>query len=283
MNSATHRDSSRLIKDPRCSWEAMSEPLAGTAPRAAGWILFESHDPWPRNAVESLVPAHIQKWAADMKYSILLIRQQQREKNDDFRYWAGHPDGTFVQGSRPTLDTTPDFSVAQSADPVVVVCTNGKRDQCCAIDGIALVKDVRTTLSPDLRNQVWEGTHIGGHRFAPTALYFPGNLVLGRLNTAAVVQLLEGGTISKSFVRGRSHLSPCMQVLQTHVTYFDRITWVSPSEACGEGEHVHHGRLNSVGAESRDLEFVLKPATVSARRESCGGIPVSGKSWTLEG
>jgi hypothetical protein len=264
----------------RCSRAAAEEPLTGTAPQAKGWLLLESDQSWPRAAVTTLVPSNIQSWASELSYSILLIRQRPRVetlKASSHRYWISGSDGNIHHGSRSDFDQIPDLTRSQPSQPLLIVCTNGKRDQCCAIEGNSLIKNIRSTLRSDMQSQVWEGTHLGGHRFAPTALYLPGNLILGRLNSSAAVGLIEHGQISSDFIRGRTHLSPCLQILASQVKDFDQINWVT-EESCMETTHVHRGEFNGV-----DVEFVLSRGPERTRVESCGASPVTSMSYTLEG
>ena len=54
----------------------------------------------------------------------------------------------------------------------VLVCTNARRDQCCALLGRPLVATfVDKPPTPD--TQIWETSHLGGHRFAPTFVDLP--------------------------------------------------------------------------------------------------------------
>ncbi len=48
-------------------------------------------------------------------------------------------------------------------DPLALVCTNGKRDRCCALLGRPLAAE----LASSGVEGVWEVTHLGGHRFSP--------------------------------------------------------------------------------------------------------------------
>ena len=47
-------------------------------------------------------------------------------------------------------------------EPVFLVCTHGKRNVCCARLGVPLAQALATRHP----GQVWETTHVGGHRFA---------------------------------------------------------------------------------------------------------------------
>lgn len=93
--------------------------------------------------------------------------------------------------------------------PILLVCTNGKRDRCCAILGRALTLDLvglMAAAGPD-GIDVWESDHLGGHRFAPTALVLPTGYVYGRLDPAgatAAVDAARTGQMATRLCRGRS-------------------------------------------------------------------------------
>ena len=78
---------------------------------------------------------------------------------------------------------------------VDLVCTNGKRDICCAQLGRPLLERLEAE-----GREVWESSHIGGHRFAPVHLSLPDGRIWGR-----------GGEL-----RGSSHLSRVEQALESH-------------------------------------------------------------------
>jgi hypothetical protein len=91
-------------------------------------------------------------------------------------------------------------------EPLLLVCTHGRRDRCCALDGRALVGAV-VAGSPELAPQVWESSHLGGHRFAPTALVLPSGYLYGRLDPATAVEVLKAaacGEMEPLLCRGRS-------------------------------------------------------------------------------
>ena len=64
------------------------------------------------------------------------------------------------------------------AGPLTLVCTHGARDACCAKNGGMFFRALRK-LSPDT---VWQSSHLGGHRFAATAIHFPSGRLFGRLD-----------------------------------------------------------------------------------------------------
>ena len=86
---------------------------------------------------------------------------------------------------------------------VALICTNGKRDQCCAIRG----RPVAETLAAAPGWDSWESTHLGGHRFAATVMLLPTGDMFGRLDqptAVAAVERFDAGQFLLSHYRGRS-------------------------------------------------------------------------------
>ncbi|GGY25580.1 sucrase ferredoxin [Streptomyces djakartensis] len=88
-------------------------------------------------------------------------------------------------------------------DPLALVCTNGKRDRCCALLGRPLAAELATSGVEG----VWEVTHLGGHRFAPTVLVLPYGYAYGRAEAHTLKEVLLGareGRIVLDGCRGSS-------------------------------------------------------------------------------
>jgi hypothetical protein len=94
-----------------------------------------------------------------------------------------------------------------------LVCTNGARDPCCAIRGPAVAQ----ALARVLPGQVYECSHLGGHRFAANVLVLPDALCFGRLDGRTAVALaaeLEAGRLPLDHLRGRTALAPEQQAAE---------------------------------------------------------------------
>lgn len=121
-----------------------------------------------------------------------------------------------------TDPTHPGWSLAA---PLLLVCTNGSRDQCCALRGRAALAGCRGDTSPpgdDPASQtpIWETSHLGGHRFAATGVLLPWGYVYGRLDpdgVAAVASSAAVGLIHPVGLRGRSTLEPVAQAAEVAV------------------------------------------------------------------
>jgi hypothetical protein len=90
-----------------------------------------------------------------------------------------------------------------AGEPLALVCTNGRRDRCCALRGRPLAAELAASGGAG----VWEITHLGGHRFSPTLLVLPHGYAYGRMTAVAVKDVLEAlrdGRVVLGNCRGRS-------------------------------------------------------------------------------
>ncbi len=193
------------------------EPLPGTASTIRRWLLLEHKGPW---GVEPLrdarlppgLPLALQAWERRTGGRVLLIRRAGSGPAAPTPACFAVDTATAWIGSRPVarlddvirLDpsdraTFPDPVTA----PVVVVCTHGRRDVCCAERGRPLARAAAETF-PDA---VWESTHVGGDRFAGNLVAFPHGLYFGRVEPErgpAVVAAYGEGRIVLDHYRGRA-------------------------------------------------------------------------------
>ncbi|HEY0494851.1 MAG TPA: sucrase ferredoxin, partial [Kutzneria sp.] len=100
-----------------------------------------------------------------------------------------------------------------SDEAVLLVCTNGRRDVCCAVEGRPLAGAL-AAVNP---GRVWETTHTGGHRFSPTAVLLPTGYLYGRVSPADGQRLLDSDGIELTGNRGRSCWSRPGQVAELAV------------------------------------------------------------------
>jgi hypothetical protein len=94
-----------------------------------------------------------------------------------------------------------------------LVCTNGARDPCCAIRGPA----VAHVLERARPGQVYECSHLGGHRFAANVLVLPDGLCFGRLDARSAPALadeLDAGMLPLDHLRGRTAFEPEQQAAE---------------------------------------------------------------------
>ncbi len=166
-----------------------------------------------------------------------------------------------------------------ASDPVLFVCTNGKRDACCALLGRPVAETLKLEGMP-----VWECSHIGGHRFAATALLLPFGTVHGRLHAATARDLLESardGRLHLPSLRGFSELPEDAQAADIAVRESESIGGLVRMTVTSEGTQTR--RDCEVGhPDGRRWRVRLTRGEGPPRPESCGREPTSSEYWQVE-
>jgi len=243
-------ESSAPVPTERCAVlaDAAHEPMAGTAPVAPRWACLEHRGAWPRDVTRHPDPAVVgfAARAAAAGFRLQLVRRPGRRSEEspgaarvrlylaDTTPPGAHTTMVTVAGPNELLDLPlpppgEQLPGRPVPDPLLLVCTHGRRDRCCALDGRALVKALVEAGEPD----VWESSHLGGHRFAPTALVLPTGYLYGRLDVATAVdaqKAAELGEVETALCRGRSAFPAAGQVADlavreaTHIRCADALT-----------------------------------------------------------
>lgn len=208
---------------------ALDEPLVGTAPeRAASWLLVEHPGPWPSDDLPADLPveaAAVLEAATQAGVRPQLVRRVSDRRRDvstvilascrPERRWTERRTLTDLRALADLdLDAlaageTPGFGT-RAVDPVVLVCTHGRRDVCCA----RLGRPLAVLLDAQLPGLVWETTHVGGDRFAPNVVALPDGSYHGGVSVAevpALAQALRAGRVLPSRLRGRAGLPTAAQ------------------------------------------------------------------------
>ena len=301
-----------------CSAEssAVDEPLAGTAPYARAWIVIEHPGAWGPDAVaESDLPEAVRANLRNAKaagVSVLLARHPDRPERAgalDTNVWVARSAAggmllrhalltsllplaewdlpAIAAGSLPAIGSV-------SHQPLLLVCTHGRRDRCCAVNGRAMLTGLLEVASPTQRDRIWECSHVGGHRFSPVTVSLPSGAVHGRLDVSQAADLLErldSGRVIVDNLRGRSgFLAPC----QAAAGAVRRLTGIDGDDDL-DVLRLRNGRavppspdlveLNEAVAEVRHSDgrawaVELERVPLSGpRAESCGAEPVAAAAW----
>jgi hypothetical protein len=206
------------------------EFLVGTATRTRAYLLLEYSGAWGDKAYEeSNLPAETREYLNTLMKSMpdvktLLIKQDSTGNRDSFYLYVAVMENpprlyqyriTSYQ-SILSLDlagliqgTTAD-SASLRKEPLFLVCTNGRRDACCAKFGLSVYEALAKTMG----DSVWQCSHVGGHRFAPNMLCFPDGLLYGRLgaeNVSDIAQAFADGYLDVISYRGRIAYDPPVQ------------------------------------------------------------------------
>ncbi len=280
-----------LLGSRTCSaFSAVDEPLPGTAAEVPAWLCLEHPGPWGRDVfageafgtgLSERLRAHTE--AAGVR--LMLIRRPGRGSVGERRtvlFARSASDGSWCERFEITdpadlLDL--DLAASPTApglgtpvtDPVALVCAHGKRDQCCAVLG----RPVAAELAERYPDAVWECSHTGGHRFAPSMILLPTGYTYGRLaaaESAEAVAAAARGEVYLPGLRGRSCWPPSGQVAEISVR--ERISsGLNDLTVAGTAERpvVRHrdGRSWAVPVTTRDLP---------PRPASCGAEPKPGRA-----
>ena len=270
--------------DSRCAVLALSEPVAGTAPVAAGWVCVEQRGAWPRSADEHSDPSirALHERAAAAGWKLLLIRRPGRAPSGPTRVLLADTSPAAPRLTTLTVDGPAELDAivpgetvgAEYPGGVLLVCTHGRRDRCCALDGRALATAVRSIGEPD----VWECSHLGGHRFAPTALVLPTGYLYGRIDIAGAVAAGKAaglGEMELGQCRGRSAWTPAGQVAELAVR---ELTGLRDAAALTVADSSGPNVLVASVDGSR-WSVPVWQSTRPARPASCGAAPTPSTSW----
>ncbi len=98
-----------------------------------------------------------------------------------------------------------DFADPGSASPhpLLLVCTHGKHDACCARRGVPVFEAMRELVD---EGWVWQCSHVGGDRFAGNVVCLPEGAYYGRVEAGDVLELVDGhlaGRVQLELYRGR--------------------------------------------------------------------------------
>lgn len=204
-----------------------AEPLDATASRVDHWILVEYRGLWNRDLLAGslfstrLKAALSEQLAALPRSRLLFIRRPARRAREGrMVYLATSTEhgGTLGGLEVGHVDELLGLDLAAVARPVrhplLVVCTHGKRDRCCARYGRPLYDRLVDEAEQDW---VWQSTHVGGDRFAGNLVCLPQGLYFGRVEAGDVWPLLDeylAGRIYLDRYRGRSCYSFAVQAAE---------------------------------------------------------------------
>lgn len=222
---------------PSCCERAPDEQLFGTAARAKIWFALEYREMFGADAIlQSGIPDAVKKHLDSVPNSrVQLIRKPEAQRNGALAFFIARPREqnpllyTFDLASYDELlqldlfaviAGDPKFEQNRSTIPLLLVCANGKRDRACAKFGLPIYNTARQTLNTCHDEQIWQTTHLGGHRFAGTAIALPRGISYGHLrvdNAPYTLIEFEAGRIVLENYRGAAFYGEVEQVAEYYL------------------------------------------------------------------
>lgn len=208
------------------------EQLNGTAANSAVFILIEYNNPFPAKVADADLDKSwlkkTQQLAKSLKGKVLLIRNK-----------ATNATGcsiTFIDCNRYSYftiaATIKNYTLVDIAahiyspetvwrnDPFFLICTNGKKDKCCAKFGLPVYKFFES-FNTDV--PVWECSHVGGDRFAANVVAMPYGVYYGHVAVEDVGHILVRTLLKKIYknkYRGLSRRSFFEQAIECYLRDF---------------------------------------------------------------
>lgn len=280
--------------------------IASASTGIDAWLLIEYPDAWGAKAVEMAafspnVRQRLDGWTASLpRMRPQLIRRPSRAPGPLQAYLA------ITNGPRPTVlrfeladeqqwldldipaalellsqGQMPPFG-ERSTLPLVLVCTHGKRDACCAKWGLPVYEAASSHADFD----VWQSSHLGGHRFAATLTVLPLGLSYGRVSPEDVPSVLAASANARVWdldhFRGRHMLSSVGMAAEHYVrehtgdleTQDIEVVDLEPATACTQAVRVRFGATY--------YRVQLRPVqTAIELPPSCGKAPETTTELTL--
>ncbi len=286
----------------RCSVAAAGQPMAGSAAQDRYFLLIEHPGPWGRKALAE------SRWLSDEVRSgvaaradaagvrVQLIRRPGAATRDEgFRVFVADSDPSaawvastvlaepeqLLEIALDDLAAGPPVGLSLEDGVLFLVCTNGRRDLCCAERG----RPVASALAAAYPDQTWETTHLGGHRFAGAMLALPAGLSYGRVGPDSAVEIGQAttrGDVVTEHLRGRTAYDGAVQAAEVAVLdrlglrAIDALTLVSAD--CVDRVTTVTFR-HSAGASTVRVTAIDEPAM----RQSCADeVEKPSTAWRVE-
>jgi hypothetical protein len=251
-----------------------AESLAATASRVDHWILVEYRGLWGYDAVASSgIPEPVKRRLREQRDArpstkLLFVRRPHRRARPTLAVvWGSSPErgGALHSAEINGYDDLLGLDLTSAGGdrlghPLLLVCTHGKHDPCCARRGRPLYEALEEAAEEDW---VWQSSHLGGDRFAGNVVFLPEGLYFGRVGPAEAWRVLDeylSGRITLEHYRGRAAYTFPEQAAEIVVRRTAGLTGIGDLELVEhEGPHVRF----RAGSRVFDVGLVHEPGELT--------------------
>jgi len=262
-----------------------AETTFGTASVGAVWLLLEYPHGWGAHALRDSalsdgvkkffgdalagsglsdqVEAHLRGQAAARPHTKLLFvrRTARRGRPGLAAFWGSSPErgGDLYHAEVEAYDDLLQLDLTAPGDllghPLLLVCTHGKHDRCCARHGRPLYQALDEQAE---EGWVWQSSHVGGDRFAGNVVFLPEGIYFGRVGPGEAWTVLDeylAGRIDLEHYRGRACYGFATQAAERAVREATGLTGLDDLQLAGRD-----GALVSIRAAGRvyDVEVTAE-------------------------
>lgn len=275
----------------RCAHVAreLDEPRYATASTVRRWLLVEQPGPWGVDAVlQSRMPsaaAHaLVALGRRLRARVLLIRRHGGGASHGCTAFAAVTgvrsqwlESFAVDAPHDVLDLELDglrhgqrVGGRPEVEPLLLVCTNGRHDTCCAEFG----RPVAAALTAAFAERTWEVSHIGGDRFAGNVVVLPDGVYYGGLDAdraVAVAGAHLAGTIDMEAYRGRSAHPFVVQAAEWFLRRdrgldgLDAVRWTGRQELPGDRWHITFDTADGAVTVEVAVSHEVRPRQLTCR------------------
>ena len=280
----TLEESPAVGKRAFCAAEssASDEPLAASASRIDHWIVLEYRGLWERDVLGGSLfspelKAHLREQLRALAHArLLFVKKPERRGYGRRQLYFGSSRPGEERFFQLEVDHQEDlrgfdFVRALGSDtpglpvehPLLVVCTHGKRDRCCAKYGQPLYDALRRETET---GHVWQSTHVGGDRFAGNVVVLPQGLYYGRVGPGDVGRLLAAhaaGRVDLDRYRGRSAYSFPLQAAEHAIREAEGLVGIDDLALVGSermGEATWRVRFRASDGVVHEVDVCEEPA-----------------------
>jgi len=211
-----------------------TQSMFGTASQVDVWLLLEYAPPWGAQAFEesALPPAVKERISAFLRAApnsrLQFIHQDPPRPRSGiamFLALSREVDPVLIHFELQSYEDLLHLDLGsflgdgallaerRAEEPLILICTNARRDRCCGRLGAPVCRE----LSGPESTFVWQTVHVGGHRFAANMVCLPHGVYYGRVEPArarSVVEDFQEGRLALDRFRGRSCYPPVAQAAE---------------------------------------------------------------------
>lgn len=225
------------------------EPLDGTAPEKDSAIFFPAEKTvWHRVSLKEKLQGYSKD--SDLGQAILPFKRPLVCYYRPNELTRGHI--FFTDSSGIKCFSKSGLRINREVKHLYAVCTDGKKDKCCAKFGIPVSKAFSKLCEDDEQSLYFETSHIGGCRFAATSVCFPSGNSYGRILPEHAIEIKnseKNGIIVPNIFRGNVFVSEIHCWIMRHS--MEKFGYVPSPE---ETEIVNKGEMYEVAIKPDERE-----------------------------